>query len=61
LAETIIITIDNDGATEIQVDGHKGPGCKDLTKALEDALGSVSGDRLTNEFHERQEVRRVRQ
>jgi len=59
MSQQVIITVTQDGATEIEVKGVKGKGCKDLTKGLEQSLGVVDGDRLTPEYHERGEGHRV--
>lgn len=48
----ITINIADGGATEIKVTGHAGPGCKNLTKDIEDALGTVTSDTKTAEFHQ---------
>lgn len=48
----ITVTIDLGGATEIAVKGHAGPGCKNLTAAIEKALGKVTSDRRTPEYHQ---------
>ncbi len=55
----IIVTITPDGAVEVKVHGHAGPGCKDLTKDIEAALGQTEQDRRTHEYHrpERQDDR----
>ena len=40
--EKIIITIDEEGNPSIDVNGVKGKACLDLTKQLEEALGTVT-------------------
>jgi hypothetical protein len=40
------------GETKIKVTGHAGPGCKNLTKDIEDALGTVTSDQKTGEYHQ---------
>ncbi len=46
------ITIDLGGQTEIKVEGVAGPGCSNLTKQIEAALGTVTSDKKTPEFHQ---------
>jgi hypothetical protein len=50
MSERIIIRIDPSGNPTIKVEGHPGPGCKDITKAVEKALGTVVSDKTTNEY-----------
>jgi len=47
----IKIVIGKDGKTNIDVAGVKGGACKDLTKAIEKALGSVETSKKTEEFY----------
>ncbi len=56
--ETMEIIIDSEGAVTITVKGVKGKSCKDVTKQIEKALGSVTSDKPTSEMSE--EVPRVR-
>lgn len=49
--QTITITIDAEGATEVKVDGVAGPSCKELTKQIEHALGTTTGSKKTEEFY----------
>ena len=44
------ITFDNGGNPTIHVKGVNGPGCKALTKDLEDAFGSKKTETLTPEY-----------
>lgn len=53
---TITLTIDNKGGIKIAVDGLKGAACKDVTKTLENALGTVKEDAKTTEFYQQQQV-----
>lgn len=39
---TVTVLIAKDGGTTISVDGVKGKSCLDITKALEENLGTVS-------------------
>ncbi len=61
MSEKLIITVAPTGDTKIKVEGHAGPGCADLTAAIEKALGETVKDERTPEFHERpiQENRRA--
>lgn len=45
------IVITPQGKIEIEVKGVQGPGCKDLTRALEDALGEVDERELKPEYY----------
>lgn len=47
----IEITIAPDGTITTKVKGHAGKGCRDLTKALRDALGTTVEDRTTSEYY----------
>lgn len=49
--EQIKVTIDAKGGVSYTVQGVKGKGCKELTKAI-DALGTVSETKNTSEFCE---------
>ena len=48
---TITVEVSPEGETEIKVEGHCGPGCKELTRAIEKAIGHTTSDQLTPEFH----------
>lgn len=50
--EEIVIRIGKDGKINLNVAGIKGGGCKDITKALEKALGMVENTTNTGEFYE---------
>ena len=51
----IVVVIDPDGNTEIEVQGMSGRSCRDATKALEEALGVVTKTTNTTDYY-RQEV-----
>lgn len=51
MQKQIKIKIDLSGATEIDAVGFKGRGCKDATKAIEKALGMISGSKSKPEIH----------
>lgn len=57
----ILVTISADGAVEVQVKGYAGPGCRDLTRRLEAALGQTVKDRTTAEFSQTEEQNRRQQ
>lgn len=46
----IDVTIGPDGRIDVKVTGHLGPGCKELTRQLQAALGHIESDRTTAEF-----------
>ena len=56
---TIEITVSPTGELHIEAIGFKGSGCKDATKALELALGTVQDSKHKPEFH--QQARRTAQ
>ena len=47
----VILTFDENDNPTIEVNGCTGPECAMLTKAVEEALGSVRTDRKLPEFH----------
>jgi hypothetical protein len=49
--QIVTVTIDDGGATEVKVEGVAGPSCKSLTEGIEKALGKVTSDQKTPEFH----------
>ena len=51
----IIVTIDLDGNATVEAVGFNGKGCKDATKAIEEAVGTVTNVKQKPEFY-RQEV-----
>jgi hypothetical protein len=51
--KTIDVIIDSDGNVEVQTSGFSGPECKQATADLERALGKVTDDRVTSEYHRR--------
>lgn len=52
--EEIVVTIAPDGTPKISVTGVAGKSCKDLTAALEKQLGTVTEDKNTPEYYERE-------
>ena len=53
----IIVTIDR-GKSTVRVEGVSGPACRELTKSLEEKLGSVTSSEDTREYYE-EEVHHV--
>lgn len=51
----IIITIGEDGAVDIKVDGVPGKDCLDFTKFLEEELGEVTHREFTSEYYQVEE------
>ena len=48
----IVVTIGADGSTQVSVVGQPGPGCLDLTKAIEAALGDVESRECTVDYYQ---------
>ena len=46
----VIITIDEEGQTEVKVEGGNGSSCKALTAGIEKALGATTGDKKLPEY-----------
>lgn len=53
--QTITVNVSATGEVIVSVSGCAGPGCQKLTADLERALGRVSADRRTPEYHEQQQ------
>ena len=49
--KTIEIIVDRQGQTRLESHGFQGGACKDATRLLEKALGTVTSDRPTAEFY----------
>ena len=50
--QTIEIIISADGQSRIETRGFTGSHCRDASRFLESALGSVSSEQLTAEYHQ---------
>lgn len=50
--QQVIVTIDKDGATQVEAKNVTGSGCAALTKAIEAALGTTTADAKKPEFHQ---------
>jgi hypothetical protein len=48
------ITIDKEGKVQVAVRGVKGEGCLEITKNIENAVGTVEERGYTAEFYEQQ-------
>ena len=48
----VIVTVGKDGSTKVAVQGVSGPGCRELTAALEAALGKVEEMHVTADYYE---------
>jgi len=48
----IVIRISKDGKVKISVSGVKGGSCKDITRSIENALGTAESSEPTSEFYE---------
>ncbi|HBL42279.1 DUF2997 domain-containing protein [Gimesia benthica] len=50
--KTIDIIFSTDGQSRIETRGFTGSRCKDASRFLEAALGKVSSEQLTSEYHQ---------
>ena len=50
MSERVTIVIDQQGKATISVSGVCGSACKELTRPLEQALGTVADDRVTTDM-----------
>ena len=49
---TVTVNINPDGSdVKLDLDGFKGSGCKDITKAINDVLGTVGEEKLKSEYY----------
>lgn len=58
MAETIEITIEPNGDVKVEGIDISGPDCEQLTRGIEQALGSVESKRRKPEYSRPREVRR---
>jgi hypothetical protein len=49
--EKVIVEIDAHARVTVSVEGVAGPGCHDVSRAIEAALGRTTGDQQTPEFY----------
>lgn len=52
MSRQIVVTISPEGEVEVRVEGQPGPSCQDLTRKLEEALGTTVADRRTVDYHQ---------
>jgi hypothetical protein len=52
--QTVIVKVDEDAKVTVEAQGVVGQGCEALTAAIEQALGTRSGDVKKPEFHQGQ-------
>ena len=57
--KSIEIVIDPQGKTTVQTKGFVGASCREASRFLEEALGQHTGEQLTAEFHQAQNVEQV--
>ena len=50
--EQIIVTVSTEAEVTVEVKGHSGPGCKALSREIEQALGETTKDEPTRELHQ---------
>jgi hypothetical protein len=55
----IKVVVSKEGETQISTEGFTGTACKDATKQLEKALGTVTKDSNTQEFYNESTVDQV--
>ena len=58
---TIEIIIDATGQSRVQTTGFAGETCREASRFLEQALGTVSHEQLTPEFHQPEATQRTSQ
>jgi hypothetical protein len=54
--KTIEITVSPQGQTKVETKGFSGSECREASRFLELALGRITGETLTAEFHQNQSV-----
>jgi Protein of unknown function (DUF2997) len=58
MSKVIEITVDPAGKATVETKGFAGPGCREASRFVEQALGRRSAERTTAEFHQAQPVDR---
>lgn len=59
MSEQIIITVDDQGSTKVEVKGHAGSGCARLTEQLENDLGQTTKDVKTGEYYQQAQTKQT--
>lgn len=59
MSEQIIITVDAEANTKVEVKGHTGSGCTKLTEQLEKDLGVTSEDVKTGEYYQQAQAKQA--
>ena len=55
--KTIEIVVDRDGRVTVETKGFAGGQCREASRFVEEALGTLTSERLTAEFHQGQDGR----
>ena len=59
--KTIEITVGTDGSTRVATHGFTGPACREASRFLEQALGKITAETLTAEYHQAETAQSVDQ
>ena len=54
--KTIEVIVASNGETSVETKGFAGAECRDASRFIEQALGQQTGENLTVEFHQRQQI-----
>jgi hypothetical protein len=56
VSRIIEVTVDPRGQVRVQTRGFAGPGCREASRPLEQALGARTSETRTAEYHQSQEA-----
>jgi hypothetical protein len=59
--KTIEIIVDPSGRTRVETKGFAGSECREASRFVEQALGQRTGEQVTAEFHQTQQIEPLRQ
>ncbi len=59
--KTIEIIVTKEGKTSVQTKGFQGYSCREASRFIEQAIGSPTGEKLTTEFYQAEDVRQSQQ